>query len=268
MLDDFLSRNNLYFSDKLDLSISLINLNKINENKINNINNSFIFKNSIIKYCWNYELSKYFDIEGMNNFIFPVINGFIDIKEEKENYDEEFKFILIARKDTRRSGVRFLIRGADNEGNISNFCESEEIILYKPDNKEEIHLVSFVQVRGSIPLLWTQEPSLQLNPQIRPKNDFEGNSAVFKIHIEELLDNYNAVCCINLVDQKKDQKIIGDYYSNLIQNYKEKNKNISNKIDFAWFDFHAECKKLKYENIKKLFKKNEIPRIILIFNKE
>ena len=265
MLDDFLSRNNLYFSDKLDLSISLINLNKINENKINNINNSFIFKNSIIKYCWNYELSKYFDIEGMNNFIFPVINGFIDIKEEKENYDEEFKFILIARKDTRRSGVRFLIRGADNEGNISNFCESEEIILYKPDNKEEIHLVSFVQVRGSIPLLWTQEPSLQLNPQIRPKNDFEANSAVFKIHIEELLSTYNAVCCINLVDQKKDQKIIGDYYSNLIQNYKEKNKNIANKIDFAWFDFHAECKKLKYENIKKLFKKNSVHKCLNLY---
>ena len=49
MLDDFLSRNNLYFSDKLDLSISLINLNKINENKITNINNSFIFTNSITK---------------------------------------------------------------------------------------------------------------------------------------------------------------------------------------------------------------------------
>ena len=255
MLDDFLSRNNLYFSDKLDLSISLINFNRIKENKINNINNSFIFTNNIIKYCWNYELARYFDIEGMNDFIFPVINGFIDIKEEKENYGEEFKFILIGRKDTRRSGVRLLIRGADKEGNIANSCENEEIVLYKPSNKEEIHLASFAQIRGSIPLIWTQEPSLQLNPQIRPKNDFDANSKVFKIHLDELLDTYNAVCCINLVDQKKDQKIIGDYYSNLVQNYKEKNKDVSNKIDFAWFDFHAECKKLKYENIKKLFKK-------------
>ena len=265
MLDDFLSRNNLYFSDKLDLSISLINLNRIKEDKINNINNSFIFTNSIIKYCWNYELARYFDIEGMNDFIFPVINGFIDIKEEKENYDEEFKFILIGRKDTRRSGVRLLIRGADKEGNIANSCENEEIVLYKPSNKEEIHLASFVQIRGSIPLLWTQEPSLQLNPQIRPKNDFDANSKVFKIHLEELLDTYNAVCCINLVDQKKDQKIIGDYYSNLVQNYKEKNKDVSNKIDFAWFDFHAECKKLKYENIKKLFKKNSVHKCLNLY---
>ena len=68
-----------------------------------------------------------------------------------------------------------------------------------------------------------------------------------------------------MVDQKKDQKIIGDYYSNLVQNYKEKNKDVSNKIDFAWFDFHAECKKLKYENIKKLFKKNSVHKCLNLY---
>jgi hypothetical protein len=88
---------------------------------------------------------------------------------------------------------------------------------------------------------------------------------VFKIHIDELLNTYNAVCCINLVDQKKDQKVIGDYYSNLIQNYKEKNRDVSNKIDYAWFDFHAECKKLKYENIKKLFKKNSVHKCLNLY---
>lgn len=267
MIDDFLSRNNLYFSDKLDLTISLINLNKIKQNLNNNDNNkSFVFKNTIKKYCWNYSLGKYFDVDGMSPFIFPVINGFIEIKQEKgENNNEEFNFILIGRKDTRRSGVRFLIRGADSEGNIANSCESEEIVIYHPKNKDEINIASFVQMRGSIPLIWTQEPSLKLNPQIRPKNDFDINSSVFKIHIDELLNNYNSVCCINLVDQKKDQKIIGEYYSNLIQNYKEKNKNISNKVDFAWFDFHAECKKLKYQNIKKLFKKNSVHKCLNLY---
>ena len=263
MLDDFLSRNNLYFSNKLDLTISLINLNSIKESKnLNKETNSFIFKNSIIKYCWNYSIGKYFDIDGMYDFIHPVINGFIDIKTERENYTDEFQFVLIGRKDTRRSGVRLLIRGADNEGNVANSCESEEIVIYHPNNRDEIHMASFAQVRGSIPLMWTQEPSLQLNPQIRPRNDFDVNATVFKIHIEEILNTYNSICCINLIDQKKDQKIIGDYYSNLIQNYKEKNKNISNRVDFAWFDFHAECKKLKYENIKKLFKKNSVHKCL------
>ena len=266
MIEDFLSRNNLYYSDRLDLTISLINLQKINQESNNNINNSFVFNNTINKYCWNYSIGKYFDIEGMSPFIHPIINGFIDIKQEKENFNDEFTFILIGRKDIRRSGVRLLIRGADNEGNIANSCESEEIVIYHPSSKDEIHIASFVQVRGSIPLLWTQEPSLKLNPQIRPRNNFEINSGVFKIHMEELLNRYNSICCINLVDKKKDQNIIGEYYSNLILNYKEKNKDKSNKVDFAWFDFHAECKKLKYENIKKLFKKNSVHKCLNFYS--
>ena len=258
MIDDFLLRNNLYYSDKLDLTISLIYLHKLKERGGNN--NSFIFKNSITKYCWNKSLGALFDIEGMNNFVFPIINGFVGIKEINE-YEENMNFILIGRKDLRRSGVRLLMRGADSNGNIANSSENEEIIIFK-DKEKNIHIASFVQIRGSIPLMWTQEPSLQLNPQIRPRNDFDINAAVFKIHIEEVIKCYNSVCCINLIDQKKDQKIIGDYYSNLIQNYKEKNKDKSNLIDFAWFDFHAECKKLKYENIKKLFKKNSVNKCL------
>ena len=258
MIDDFLLRNNLYYADKIDLTISLINLNSIKEKRVKK--DSFIFQNTIPKYCWNYSLGKYFDVKGMNNFIFPIINGFIGIKEVIE-YGEETKFILIGRKDLRRSGVRLLVRGADSKGNIANSCENEEIIIFK-DREKNIHIASFNQIRGSIPLMWTQEPSLVLNPQIRPRNDFDVNSAVFKMHIDEVINLYNSVCCINLVDQKKDQKIIGDYYSNLILNYKEKNPDKSNKIDFAWFDFHSECKKLKYENIKKLFKKNSVHKCL------
>ena len=180
-------------------------------------------------------------------FYFSDNEWFHRYKREKENYSDEFQFILIGRKDTRRSGVRLIICGADSEGNIANTSENEEIVIYKPNNRNKINLASFVQVRGSIPLMWTQEPSLQLNPQIRPRNDFDANATVVKIHIDELISTYNSVCCINLVDQKKDQKIIGDYYSSLIQNYKEKNKPIGNKIDFAWFDFHAECKILFFQ---------------------
>ena len=258
MIDDFLLRNNLYFSDNLDLTISLINLNKIKEK--GGEKNSFIFKNSINKFCWNYSIGKYFDAKGMENFIYPVINGFMGIKDVSE-YGEEMKFILIGRKDQRRSGVRLLIRGADSKGQVANSSENEEIIIFK-DSENNINIASFDQIRGSIPLVWTQEPCLSLNPQIRPKNDFDLNSSVFQIHVDEVINNYNSVCCINLVDQKKDQKIIGDYYSSLIQNYKEKSKDKSRLIDFAWFDFHSECKKLKYENIKKLFKKNSVHKCL------
>ena len=64
---------------------------------------------------------------------------------------------------------------------------------------------------------------------------------MFKLHIEELFENYGKVCCVNLIDQKKDQKIIGDYYNSIVSNYNEGHKNRKDLLYFVW--------------IKKLFKK-------------
>ena len=252
MLDDFLERNPLYYSDKLDLTISRLNMQKKMKEKTTK---SKIFKYTINQYCWNYSMAKYFDSEGMNEFIYPVINGFFgarDISDYGEKND--LHFILIGRKDDRRSGMRFLIRGADKSGMVANTVETEEILIYK-DDEGNINICSFIELRGSIPLLWTQEPNLQLNPKIIPYDDFRANCDVFKMHIEELFENYGSVCCVNLIDNKKDQKIIGDYYNGIVQNYKDANKDKEKLLYFVWFDFHAECKKMKYENIKKLFKK-------------
>ena len=250
MLDNFLERNPLYYSDKIDLTISTLNMKR----KMDTIPKSHIFKYTVNQYCWNYSMAKIFDSEGMNDYIYPVINGFFGARAISE-YGErnDLHFILIGRKDDRRSGMRFLIRGADGNGNVANTVETEEILTFK-DDEENINICSFIEIRGSIPLIWTQEPSFQLNPKIRPKDDFSANCEVFKMHIEELIDNYGGVCCVNLIDDKKDQKIIGTYYNNVVQNYKDANKENGKLLNFVWFDFHDKCKKMKYENIKMLFK--------------
>ena len=252
MLDDFLNRNPLFYSPNIDLTISILNATK----KIMTQPKSHIFKYTINHFCWNYSIAKCFDSDGMNEFIFPVINGFFGAraiqKDNEEISDNDAHFILIARKDDRRSGMRFLIRGADSNGNVANFVESEEIITFK-DNQGNINICSFIELRGSIPLIWEQEPNLQLNPKIKPLDDFGKNCEVFKLHIEELFDNYGSVCCINLIDKVKDQDIIGKYYNNVVQNYKNANKEKGKNLYFVWFDFHNECKNLKYENIKILF---------------
>ena len=251
MLDDFLDRNPLYYSEKIDLTISILNMKK----KMDEIPKSHIFKYTVNHFCWNYSMAKCFDSEGMDEYIYPVINGFFGSRAISDyGEDNNLNFILIGRKDDRRSGMRFLIRGADNNGNVANSVETEEILTYK-DNEGNINICSFVQVRGSIPLLWKQEPNLKLNPKIVPKDDFGANKEVFKMYIEELFNNYGGICCVNLIDQKRDQKIIGDYYNNIVQNYKDGNKDKAHLLNFVWFDFHSECKKMKYENINKLFKK-------------
>ena len=253
MLDNFLERNPLYYSDKIDLTISLLNMKK----KMDSEPKSHIFKYTVNQYCWNYVMGKNFDFEGMNEFVYPVINGFFGARVVSEyGEDNDLHFILIGRKDDRRSGMRFLVRGADTNGNVANTVETEELLIYK-DSKNNINICSFIQLRGSIPLLWTQEPCFQLNPKISPLDDYNANRNVFRMHIEELFENYGSVCCVNLVDKKKDQKIIGEYYNSLALNYNDSvkdNKEKEKLLSIVWFDFHSECKKMKYENIQKLFK--------------
>ena len=61
-----------------------------------------------------------------------------------------------------------------------------------------------------------------------------------------------------LIDRKGDQKNIGNYYINIIKNYKEVNKDKAKNLNCVWFDFHDKCKGMKYENIKQLFKSSSV----------
>ena len=47
-------------------------------------------------------------------------------------------------------GTRMNVRGLDDQGNASNFVETENIIKIGP------LLYSFVQTRGSVPIFWEQ----------------------------------------------------------------------------------------------------------------
>lgn len=86
---------------------------------------------------------------------------------------------------------RFHVRGADLQGNVANFVETEQFVIYEdmrcsfvqvrhtimdirryyPYHLFDLFLV--VQVRGSIPLLWSQKPNLKYKPAmiIGPKNE-------------------------------------------------------------------------------------------------
>ena len=39
-------------------------------------------------------------------------------------------FILVSKKDVRRSGRRFIARGLDKEGNAVNFAETENAVIF------------------------------------------------------------------------------------------------------------------------------------------
>jgi len=79
----------------------------------------------------------------------------------------ELGFKLISRKDCRRPGRRFLVRGLDEDGNAANFVETEHIFT----NKDSV--ASHVQIRGSIPLKWTMTPNMKWEPPVEISPNFD-----------------------------------------------------------------------------------------------
>lgn len=72
-----------------------------------------------------------------------------------------FDFVLISRRNVLRAGTRFNMRGIDEKGNVANFVETEQIVHYGD------YRCSFVQIRGSIPLAWSQLPNLKYKPAFK-----------------------------------------------------------------------------------------------------
>ena len=267
-INNFLQRNTLYFSDTYDLSLSYFSLAKNNFVKLSESN---LFSHSNTKFVWNLNNTTQIDNVLLSEFVFPIINGFIGIKNSK-SYEKEFSYAVISRKEHKRSGCRFIVRGADLNGNTANFAETEQsVILYNTLNSE-YNVYSYLQIRGSVPLIWSQLPNLQLNPPIVISSSYSENSQAFNRHFTSVINSYDRVTIVNLIDKKSYQKLLGDNYNDyykkfkqsLVTNSNNNNLNLSNSnvnnpsesIDYSWFDFHAECKKMKYENIGKLLKTN------------
>ena len=55
------------------------------------------------------------------------------------------------------AGTRYKRRGVDGEGHVANYVETEMLIQCG------IHVVSYVLVRGSVPIYWTQ-PGYKYRP--------------------------------------------------------------------------------------------------------
>lgn len=261
---DFLKRNSLYFSNTLDLSVSIHQIAK-NSRGNSKTNDSNLFRNSKVHFLWNYSNTRSLDDELLVNIVHPTINGYIGIQINK-SYDTHFTFCLISRKDNRRSGCRFIVRGADSNGYVANFVESEQIVTID-SNKGEVNVLSYLQIRGSIPLIWNQVPNLQLNPPIYPSTDNSAQSNAYNRHLTEIVSEYSKVALVNLIDKKGFQNVLGDTYQTLFKNSKNlfqsnTTEGLEQLVDYTWFDFHSECKKMKYQNLSKLLKTNSVSSAI------
>jgi hypothetical protein len=166
---------------------------------------------------------------------------------------QDFLLTLISRRSIKRAGLRYLRRGTDDEGCTANTVETEQILSPPSWNTSQDKIYSFTQLRGSIPLFFSQSP-YSLKPQVTTWGSFETNGQAFKRHFNDLATRYSEVYVASLIDKHGTEAKIGELYE---QHAKDLNEHggIDGKdkqLGFEWFDFHNVCRGMHFENVSKL----------------
>jgi hypothetical protein len=168
---------------------------------------------------------------------------------EMRSTEKRFDITVISRRSIKRAGLRYLRRGIDEDGNVANSVESEQILspeeaAWDPNAK----VYSFVQTRGSFPLFFTQSP-YSLKPVPVMQHSPDSNYAALKKHFEGLRRRYGSVQVVNLVEQHGVEAPIAELYEQSIKRLNEESGPEADKVGFEWFDFHAVCRGMKFENV-------------------
>ncbi|OJD14049.1 hypothetical protein AJ78_05575 [Emergomyces pasteurianus Ep9510] len=234
-------------------------------------------------YFWNLYLMTPFIESGHHSFVLPLIQGFVGQKgftveksakdpsvqgatiipeveakdnetvattAENEGEYEKFLLTLISRRSVKRPGLRYLRRGVDDEGNVANSVETEQI-LSRPSWNPSDKVYSLLQVRGSMPLYFSQSP-YYFKPIPVLRHSVETNQVSFARHFRDLSRRYNEIQAVCLLDKHGVEVKIGETYESFVDTYNKRDNVDSPKIGFDWFDFHAECRGMKFENVQRL----------------
>ncbi|KAL3422503.1 hypothetical protein PVAG01_06659 [Phlyctema vagabunda] len=165
--------------------------------------------------------------------------------------EKSYLITLISRRSVKRAGLRYLRRGVDDEGHTANSVETEQILSDSNWNLSN-KTYSFVQIRGSVPIFFSQTPySFKPVPQLQHSDDF--NFKAFKTHFENLTARYGSIMSASLVEKHGNEAIVGAAY----EKYMERLNETSLSVGFEWFDFHAVCRGMHFENVSLLMESLE-----------
>lgn len=221
------------------------------------------------RFWHNENLSKDFVEAGLHGLVLPLMQGYfqvtnlpidtpsppmrtldlsgdaMDAVSEVTTHTRLYaQLLVISRRSKERAGLRYQRRGVNNQGQVANFVESEQILFVRRGD-EEAHVMSFVQFRGSIPLYWSQDP-FSMKPPPLLEGSAEDNRKAFAKHFESQLQNHSKVICINLAEQHGKEGQITKAYDDACKQFSNE------KVVYKAFDFHEECKGMKFERVGKL----------------
>ncbi|CAG0914244.1 unnamed protein product [Notodromas monacha] len=232
-----LSMPNFFFSYSFDLSHTL--------QRLHNTSPDFVHlplhARADQRFVWNRHLLQELAAQPeLYKFCIPFIHGFVSIVNHRlEKTGDDFTWAVISRRHCDRSGTRMFYRGLDVSGSAANYVETEQIVEARGSKS------SFVQIRGSIPLFWTQYPNIKYKP--KPLLSPTANHVQsYTDHLQTQVYYYGRVVMVNLVNQHGSEGVLERAFATTV-----KTAGLAN-VTYEAFDFHKECPKLDWSRLNVL----------------
>ncbi|KOS13924.1 polyphosphoinositide phosphatase [Malassezia pachydermatis] len=162
------------------------------------------------------------ELLAKRQWVIPLLHGFVD-QAKLSVLGNAIYICLIARRSRHMAGARFYKRGISEDGHVANDVETEQIVnkpitspFFAPpgrymSQKDHVlrpspHFTSYVMMRGSIPIYWTQD-STNMSP--KPPIELSIVDPYFipaALHFNELFHAYGTpVIVLNLIKGKERQ---------------------------------------------------------------
>ncbi|CCG81867.1 putative Phosphoinositide phosphatase [Taphrina deformans PYCC 5710] len=183
---------------------------------------------------------------NIDSFILPITYGFLEIRQTALK-GKPMTFVLISRRSRHRAGTRYFTRGIDAQGNVSNFNETEQLVLMDSTGKSSIVdgqiKISYVQTRGSVPAYWAEVNDLKYKPRLRVFSQKDAAIAA-RLHFDQQLKFYGDQYCVNLVNQKGHELPVKKAFEDVVRQLNDR------EIHYVYFDFHHECKGMRWDRVQ------------------
>ncbi|KAJ1728378.1 Phosphoinositide phosphatase sac1 [Coemansia biformis] len=242
LLESALAVDSFFFSYDMDMTSSLQRQQQQREEKGAG---SALFARANDEFFYNKYLSESLIAAGAAAFVLPVMHGFFECRQAIVN-GAAFNYVLVTRRGRKRQGTRYFARGADADGNVANFAETEQIVDFaaasaSADARVAGVQLSYVQVRGSIPVEWAQVINMRYVPTLRA--DVGASHKRFGAHMERLIAEYGEVAAVNLVNKTGYERPVGDAFAQLSGQLGDP------RYHYTHFDFHRECSRMRWHRI-------------------
>ncbi|CAG8399642.1 unnamed protein product [Penicillium salamii] len=298
LVKDLLRRGPMYFSYSLDITNNF-------QRQSQSPTNVPMWKSADDRFFWNRFIQsdlidfsagandtngvRYGPQPGADPYILPVMFGMLRIVPAKVK-STSFTYALITRRARHRAGTRYFTRGIDEQGHVSNYNETEQIVILN-DSKgglsgfgggqsmtsgkagQDLQVYSFVQTRGSVPVFWAEVNDLKYTPKLQVRGVETAVDAARK-HFTEQIEIYGENYMVNLVNQKGREERVKRAYEQLVRTLVSSSSESTetdeltseklhvlepgskqkemDRLHYVYFDFHNETKGLKWHRAELL----------------